>query len=119
MLNHIVMVWERNFQYHHRWKALKNSKQKFSGKAKPISESEYGSYMAHMKSIIPRISHLSDTAGPVWLGTTDEEIEGTWKNIYTGEIVHLHPQTPKLIPFGNGEPNNSKGNEVSELHFNV
>ena len=49
----------------------------------------------------------------MWLGATDQEIEGTWKNVHTGEIVH--PLTPKLIPFGGAEPNNGGGNEVSEL----
>ena len=54
---------------------------------------------------------ISDTAGPVWLGATDEEIEGTFKNVHTGEIVH--PLEPKLIPFGGSEPNDHRGGEVS------
>ena len=54
---------------------------------------------------------MSDTAGSVSLGATDEEIEGIFKNVHTGEIVH--PLEPKLIPFGGSEPNDYRGGEVS------
>ena len=63
------------------------------------------------KSPIFLTPSISDTAGPVWLGATDQEIEGTFKNVHTGEIVH--PLEPKLIPFSGHEPNDHGGNEVS------
>ena len=67
----------------------------------------------HMKSsyMIDCIVPFSDTTGPIWFGITDQDVEGTFKNIYTGETVH--PLTPKLIPFTGHEPNDYGGNEVS------